>query len=78
MAVVIRDKRVLYLIGEFLRRGGLADGLVAAKELDERGHSYRRYADDGNIYVSSRAAAERTLALEGERRQKRSGEGLGT
>ena len=32
------------------------------KELDERGHSYCRYADDCNIYVSSQAAAERTLA----------------
>jgi len=31
------------------------------KELDERGHSYCRYADDCNIYVSSQAAAERTL-----------------
>ncbi|MGA8502303.1 MAG: group II intron reverse transcriptase/maturase [Candidatus Sulfotelmatobacter sp.] len=31
------------------------------KELDQRGHSYCRYADDCNIYVSSRAAAERTL-----------------
>ena len=32
------------------------------KELDERGHSYCRYADDCNIYVSSQAAGERTLA----------------
>jgi hypothetical protein len=32
------------------------------KELEERGHSYCRYADDCNIYVSSQAAAERTLA----------------
>jgi RNA-directed DNA polymerase len=31
------------------------------KELDQRGHSYCRYADDCNIYVSSEAAAERTL-----------------
>jgi RNA-directed DNA polymerase len=31
------------------------------KELDQRGHSYCRYADDCNIYVSSQAAAERTL-----------------
>ena len=35
------------------------DGLD--KELDERGHSYCRYADDRNIYVGSQAAAERTL-----------------
>jgi RNA-directed DNA polymerase len=32
------------------------------KELERRGHSYCRYADDCNIYVSSQAAAERTLA----------------
>jgi group II intron reverse transcriptase/maturase len=86
MGNTIRDKRVLHLIGKFLRRGALADGLVEAsvegtpqggplspllancyldaldKELDKRGHSYCRYADDCNIYVSSQAAAERTLA----------------
>ena len=89
---VIRDKRVLGLIGKFLRRGGIVDGVVTAskegtpahmrsrtvslvqdklrlavspvargplsplraniyldaldKELDGRGHSYCRYADD--------------------------------
>ena len=86
IAPVIRDKRVLHLIGKFLRRGALVDGLVKPsvegtpqggplspllsniyldaldKELDQRGHSYCRYADDCNIYVSSQAAAERTLA----------------
>jgi group II intron reverse transcriptase/maturase len=30
IAVVIRDKRVLHLIGKFLRRGAMADGLVEA------------------------------------------------
>jgi RNA-directed DNA polymerase len=83
---VIRDKRVLGLIGKFLRRGAMAEGVVTAsvegtpqggplspllaniyldaldKELDERGYSYCRYADDCNIYVNSQAAAERTLA----------------
>jgi group II intron reverse transcriptase/maturase len=112
IAPVIRDKRVLHLIGKFPRRGALVDGFVKPrvegtpqggplspllsniyldaldKELDQRGHSYCRYADDCNIYVSSQAAAERTLAsvqdwieataIEGERRQKRSREGLGT
>jgi group II intron reverse transcriptase/maturase len=86
MARVIRDKRVLQLIGKFLRRGAMVEGVVTAsvegtpqggplspllaniyldgldKELDQRGHSYSRYADDCNIYVSSQAAAERTLA----------------
>lgn len=82
----IRDKRVLQLIGKFLRRGAMVEGIVEAsvegtpqggplspllaniyldaldKELDRRGHAYCRYADDCNIYVSSQAAAERTLA----------------
>ena len=86
MGQVIRDKRVLHLIGKYLRRGAMVDGLVEAsvegtpqggplspllaniyldaldKELDRRGHCYCRYADDCNIYVSSQAAAERTLA----------------
>jgi len=86
IGAVIRDKRVLGLIGKFLRRGAMVDGIVTAseegtpqggplspllaniyldaldKELEERGHSYCRYADDCNIYVSSQAAAERTLA----------------
>lgn len=85
IARVIRDKRVLRLIGKFLRRGALVEGVVTAsvegtpqggplspllaniyldgldKELDRRGHSYSRYADDCNIYVGSQAAAERTL-----------------
>ena len=86
IATVIRDKRVLGLIGKYLRRGALEVGLVVAsqegtpqggplspmlsniyldvldKELERRGHSFCRYADGCNIYVSSQAAAERTLA----------------
>ena len=86
IAQVIRDKRVLHLIGKYLRRGAMVDGLVEAsvegtpqggplspllaniyldaldKELETRGHRFCRYADDCNIYVSSQAAAERTLA----------------
>jgi group II intron reverse transcriptase/maturase len=85
IAPVIRDKRVLHLIGEYLRRGAMVDGLVEAsvegtpqggplspllaniyldsldKELEKRGHSFCRYADDCNIYVGSQTAAERTL-----------------
>jgi group II intron reverse transcriptase/maturase len=86
MGQVIRDKRVLHLIGNYLRRGAMVAGIVEAsvegtpqggplspllsniyldaldKELERRGHCYCRYADDCNIYVSSQAAAERTLA----------------
>jgi retron-type reverse transcriptase len=71
----IRDKRVLRLIGKFLRCGALVEGVVTAsqegtphmdqqrgplspllaniyldaldKELDKRGLSFCRYADDG-------------------------------
>jgi group II intron reverse transcriptase/maturase len=32
------------------------------KELEQRGHSFCRYADDCNIYVKSRKAGERVLA----------------
>jgi len=31
------------------------------KELERRGHSFCRYADDSNVYVSSRRAGERVL-----------------
>ena len=86
IAQVIRDKRVLHLIGKFLRRGAMVEGVEVTseegtpqggplspllaniyldaldRELDQRGHSYCRYADDCNIYVNSQAAAERTLA----------------
>ena len=85
IGTTIRDKRMLGLIGKYLRRGAMVDGVVEAseegtpqggplspllaniyldaldKELERRGHSYCRYADDCNIYVSSEAAAERTL-----------------
>jgi len=86
IGATIRDKRVLGLIGKYLRRGAMVDGLVEAsvegtpqggplspllaniyldaldKELETRGHRFCRYADDCNVYVSSQAAAERTLA----------------
>jgi group II intron reverse transcriptase/maturase len=85
IAQVVRDKRVMHLIGKYLRRGAMVDGLVEAsvegtpqggplspmlaniyldaldKELERRGHTFCRYADDCNIYVGSQAAAERTL-----------------
>ena len=79
----IRDKRVLRLIGAYLRRGAMIEGVVVRseegtpqggplspllaniyldamdKELERRGHTFCRYADDCNIYMGSAAAAER-------------------
>jgi len=82
----IRDKRVLRLIGNYLRAGAMLEGVVVAseegtpqggplspllaniyldtldRELEQRGLAFSRYADDCNIYVGSRRAAERVLA----------------
>jgi group II intron reverse transcriptase/maturase len=82
----IRDKRVLRLIGSYLRRGAMIEGVVVSseegtpqggplspllaniyldkldKEMERRGHTFCRYADDCNIYVSSAVAAERVRA----------------
>lgn len=83
---VVKDKRVLKLIGRFLRagvvlpdgcrvrseegtpQGGPLSPLLANiyldqldKELERRGLRHVRYADDCNIYVGSRKAAERVL-----------------
>lgn len=82
----IRDKRVLRLIGNYLRAGAMVEGVVVAseegtpqggplspllaniyldaldRELARRGLAFSRYADDCNIYVGSRRAAERVLA----------------
>ena len=33
------------------------------KELERRGHCFVRYADDANVYVRSRRAGERVMAL---------------
>ena len=85
IAQVIRDKRILRLMGRYLRAGVLVEGERVAseegtpqggplspllaniyidaldRELERRGHRFCRYADDGNIYVSSEAAARRVL-----------------
>jgi RNA-directed DNA polymerase len=82
----IRDKRVLRLIGKYLRAGVMVEGVVMVseegtpqggplspllaniyldrldRELQQRGLAFSRYADDCNIYVGSRRAAERVLA----------------
>jgi group II intron reverse transcriptase/maturase len=83
---MIRDKRVLKLIGRYLRAGVMSQGVVMTseegtpqggplspllantylhaldEELEKRGLSFCRYADDCNVYVSSQRAAERVLA----------------
>jgi len=85
VAEVIRDKRVLTLIGRYLRSGIMVEGVVVAaaegtpqgsplspllaniyldpldKELEKRGHSFARYADDSNVYVGSEASANRLI-----------------
>lgn len=82
---VIRDKRVLKLIGRYLRSGILAEGVVIRQtkgtpqggplspllaniylhpldeELEKRGLSFCRYADDVNVYVGSEASANRLI-----------------
>jgi RNA-directed DNA polymerase len=82
----IRDKRVLRLIGRYLRAVAMVQGVVITseegtpqggplspllaniyldaldRELTARGLAFSRYADDCNIYVSSRRAAQRVLA----------------
>ena len=81
----IRDKRVLGLIGKYLRAGVMVDGVVQDteegtpqggplspllaniyldaldQELERRGLSFSRYADDCNIYCGSERAAERVM-----------------
>jgi group II intron reverse transcriptase/maturase len=82
----VRDKRVLRLMGRYLRSGVMIEGVVQAteegtpqggplspllaniyldgldRELEQRGLAFSRYADDCNVYVGSRRAAERVLA----------------
>lgn len=82
----IADKRVLWLINEYLKAGVMVNGIVVEREtgtpqggplspllsnivldeldqeLERRGHRFVRYADDCNIYVRSRRAAERVMS----------------
>lgn len=86
VAKQISDKRVLILIGRYLRAGIMEGGLITAsregtpqggplspllsnivldeldQELERRGLSFCRYADDCNIHVGSRRAGQRVLA----------------
>ena len=81
----IKDKRVLRLIGNFLRSGIMVDGITTVqtegtpqggplspllsniilddldKELERRGHTFCRYADDCNVYVGSMKSGERVM-----------------
>ncbi|OGT81206.1 MAG: group II intron reverse transcriptase/maturase [Gammaproteobacteria bacterium RIFCSPLOWO2_02_FULL_61_13] len=81
----IRDKRVLGLVGRYLRAGVMLNGVVMAtdegvpqggplspllsniyldaldRELERRGLSFCRYADDCNIYLGSARAAGRVM-----------------
>jgi RNA-directed DNA polymerase len=80
---VVLDKRVLKLIGRYLRTGIMHDGVASPrsqgtpqgsplspllsnillndldKELEKRGHSFCRYADDFVIFVKSEKSAQR-------------------
>lgn len=86
LARKVRDKRVLRLIGKYLRAGVQVDGrhertvegvpqggplspLLANvvlddldKELEARGHSFARYADDFVVMVKSIRSGERVMA----------------
>lgn len=86
VAQVVRDKRMLKLIGRYLRAGVYENGQVNRtakgvpqggplspllaniyldaldRELESRGLSFCRYADDCNIYVGSEKAAARVFA----------------
>ena len=81
----IRDKRLLQLIGKYLRAGVVVNGRLQStskgvpqggplspllanillddldKELEKRGHSFARYADDFIILVKSKSAGERVM-----------------
>lgn len=77
----IEDKRVLILIGRYLRAGVMINGVVMEtyqgtplspllsnivldeldKELERRGQSFVRYADDAQVYVGSKYAAKRVM-----------------
>lgn len=81
----IKDKRLLKLIGRYLRAGIMSEGVCIPREegtpqggplspllsnflldsldreLEKRGHSYCRYADDCNIYVRTQEAGQRVM-----------------
>jgi hypothetical protein len=70
MSSGIMDGGVLMARSEGTPQGGPLSPLLANelldevdKELERRGHSFVRYADDANVYVRSRRAGQRAMAL---------------
>ena len=85
LSTTIKDRRVLSLIGKYLKSGVMIQGVVEETEegcpqggplspllsnimlneldieLEKRGLNFCRYADDANIYVKSKKAAERVM-----------------
>ena len=63
LAKRISDKRMLGLIRRYLEAGIMANVLLEEidKELEKRGLSFVRYADDLNVYVGSKRAGERAM-----------------
>jgi hypothetical protein len=60
IGTMIRDKRVLGLIGKYLRRGAMADGMVDPARCPLLANIYLDAQDkELNIYVNSQWAAER-------------------
>lgn len=66
----IMDHGVMQLRYEGTPQGGPLSPLLANvlldevdKELERRGHCFARYADDANVYVRSKRAGERVMAL---------------
>jgi group II intron reverse transcriptase/maturase len=70
LASGIMDNGVFMERNEGTPQGGPLSPLLANvlldevdKELERRGHSFVRYADDANVYVRSRRAGQRVMAL---------------
>lgn len=65
----VMDNGVVYSRDKGTMQGGPLSPLLSNillddfdKELEKRGHSFCRYADDSNVYLASRRSAERVMA----------------